>query len=55
MTHGMSHKMSHPCLMPVQNRQTTEVQDLVNKFTQTWPDVKVRPLSLAALSPVSSA
>ena len=25
----------------MQNRQTTEVQDLINKFTETWPDVKV--------------
>ncbi len=27
--------------MTVQNRQTTEVQDLIYKFTETWPDVKV--------------
>ena len=25
----------------MQNRHTTEVQDLINKFTETWPDVKV--------------
>lgn len=26
----------------MQERQSTEVQDLINKFTETWPDVKVR-------------
>ena len=25
----------------MQNRQTTEVQDLIDKFTESWPDVKV--------------
>ena len=45
---GRRRKISHPCLSPVQNRQTTEAQDLVNKFTQTWPDVKVRTPAFAA-------
>ncbi len=25
----------------LQNRQTTQVNDLIRKFTVTWPDVKV--------------
>lgn len=33
--------MQHPLLLNAQNRQTTEVEDLIRKFAVTWPEVKV--------------
>ena len=36
-----SSQQSHKLLLMLQNRHTTEVEDLIQKFRTTWPDEKV--------------